>query len=460
MTEMLQFVQQADRAFWDWGVYHIWFYAAVLLIILLEKSPVTKRTVGIYPVCFLLALYNPLVYIIVKKYTTGAPGYFARLYSMIPLPVTLALGSVLLIDRLCSARVRRSAGGDAPREEKPENRRIRTALKMILTGCCCGVMMIWGTPIYQETWFVSAKNPEKLPADTVAICRILHQDGGVTVAVPGTLTTYIRQTDAGIYMPYGRNMNDLGKALSEDEPDPVYVMEEAGREGCDYIVVAKSEMNLTDFSSCGWEPYAEQGRYLIYKVEGVARKVNRYNGSRQLVEQTVLDAENNPAECEAGYHTAVYEYDRKGYLQNEYYYDLQGELIGMTGRKEGPDHDLLRFHHSTCGVREGRGSMTFTTSKRGNRFNMIHFQLYTADKMEYLLSFGPGSAAGGVTGEYLHELPDGLYYLRMKANTNSADEYIESLVYLEKGDRIAFSYYIDELDEEQISVRDLSVNFV
>ena len=49
-------------------------------------------------------------------------------------------------------------------------------------------------------------------------------DEGVTIAVPGSLSPYIRQIDATFFMPYGRYVNALGSALSEDHPEPVYVM--------------------------------------------------------------------------------------------------------------------------------------------------------------------------------------------------------------------------------------------
>ena len=51
-------------------------------------------------------------------------------------------------------------------------------------------------------------------------------DEGVTIAVPGSLSPYIRQIDATFFMPYGRYVNALGSALSEDHPEPVYVMTE------------------------------------------------------------------------------------------------------------------------------------------------------------------------------------------------------------------------------------------
>ena len=587
MTEMLQYIRQADQAFWGGSFYQIWFLAAVLLILFLEKSPVTKRIIGIYPICFILLLYNPLAYRIVQTYTTGGVAYFARLFSMIPLPITLGLGTVLLTERISSIRVRRIPDSEDLKENATGHSQIRTAVKMILFSCCCGAVLIFGPTVYKEVWFQPAQNYEKVPEDIIDICRVLHRDEGVTIAGPGLPSRYIRQVDASFYMPYGRHLNELGETLSQEDPDPEYVMIEAGKQGCDYIIVDNNEINIIDFYSFGWEPYYVQGNYQIYKVEGVPRTVHQYNSKRQLIMQTTYDEEDNPIRNERGYYGIRYKYDQagnkiketyldrdhetpmilngyssiaygydpytkrvisqvylnekdepvscngrietryeyngkgvitqeryydedgnltdhsekhyasrkislddKGRIRSEQYYDkdgkpartsmgyssyevernekdeiirenfydAEGKLIARTGEGADKNSQLIRYHVPTDGVyEENTDGMVFSTMAPNNRFSMIGFQLISADKTQYLLSFGESSSVNEITGEYVHDLPDGVYCLRMKANTNLADEYADSLVYLKKGDRIAYRYVIDEFGPNRIRISGVSV---
>ena len=578
MREMLQYIQQANQTFWGTDVNHLWFYAAVLLIILLEKDKIAKRIIGIYPVCFLLALYNPVAYKLVQTYTSGKWQYFARLYAMIPLPLTLGLGTVLLIDVICS-RVTDASG----RKRKNAG----PVLKLVMTGCFCGIMIWGGTSIYQQDWYRPTQNIAKVPDDALYICKELHCDEGVTVAVPASLSSYIRQIDAGIFTPYGRYTDQLGDELSKECPDPEYVMTEAGRRACDYIVIANNEDNISQFRLKGWEPASVQGRYLIYKVENVLRVKKTYNSKHQLYRQTMLDVDGTPVQNAYGTYGIQYEYDRegrivkqtylnqdnkpaafpKGYTSVEYLYDglskriaskryldekdepvccfgrfetryeynpggqliqekffdADGELmddsrkhyaireiqrdekgrtkreswfnregrpartsmgyssyevirnendeiiqeafydadnmiIGKTGKEIEQNKDLFLFHHSSDGaIENGANGITFSTVHPGNRFNLVCFQLFNASTGEYLTSFGIGEEAAEYSGIYQHQLPDGLYTLCLKANSNLSDETIKSPVYLRQGDQIAYSYIVNELRSDQITLKELSV---
>ena len=461
MTEITEYIQEATEAFWGESIYYTWLFIAAALIILLEKSPVTKRIIGIYPLCYLLALlYSSVAYTLIQRYTAGIWQYYARLFSMISFPVTLGLGSILLIDGICSIRIKKKKRRHKRKGSRPEFSHWRAALKLILTSGCCCIMIFSGINVYEEEWFEPAQNPEKVPADVIEICKILHRDEGGTIAVPGAISRYIRQIDASFYMPYGRHANTLGKELSKTNPDPDYVMTEAGKEGCDFIVVENNLKNLSQFQLFGWEPSIVQGEYLIYEVQDVKRTANTYNSDRQLIMQTLLDEDGEPTANVAGYHSVRYEYDSRGNIQSELYFDLSGGQIGQNGIGAEQYNDLMRFHHSTSGAMEDvADEITFTTLTTGNRFSMIHFQLYNTAKDKCLAVFGEGASRKEITGEYVHELPEGMYYLRLKANTNLADEYVDSLVYLKLGDRINYYYEIEDINTRWITVKNLSVHF-
>lgn len=103
------------------------------------------------------------------------------------------------------------------------------------------------------------------------------------------------------------------------------------------------------------------------------------------------------------------------------------------------------------------GRIIMTTSATDNHFNMAHFQLYRKTG-EYLGSFGEAYTTGTVSGEYTHGLPSGYYYLQIKGNTNRADEWVKIKVFLEEDTIIHYSYEVEELTEDRVVVKDVSIN--
>ena len=103
------------------------------------------------------------------------------------------------------------------------------------------------------------------------------------------------------------------------------------------------------------------------------------------------------------------------------------------------------------------GSVVMTTDVPDNRFNAIYFLLHDAFTGEYLLDFGSGNINGIVSGEYIHNLPSGLYYVRLKGNTNLADEWIRTPMYIEEGATLHYSYSIDEFSGNRIVVSNVEV---
>ena len=103
------------------------------------------------------------------------------------------------------------------------------------------------------------------------------------------------------------------------------------------------------------------------------------------------------------------------------------------------------------------GKILMKSQTDGNCFNMIHFQLYD-ENWEYILSFGEKSTPGIVSGDYVHNLPGGLYYLRLKGNTNQADRWLRIRIYIEEGDVIHYSYNLEELASDHIIVKDVRIN--
>ena len=62
------------------------------------------------------------------------------------------------------------------------------------------------------------------------------------------------------------------------------------------------------------------------------------------------------------------------------------------------------------------------------------------------------------TIEYVSEYPTGLYYLVIRGNTNLADEYVSSLIYLEEGSRIKIDITITQFEKQRIQIQNFNLN--
>ena len=330
MSELIRYFQNVNDIFWGDDVYRWWFYAAIVIILIFEKRKMVKRIYAVYPLCFLLVLLTPIFHKIMEKIVSGWQ-YYARLYSMLPIPYMLALSAIILMDLICS----RFDTKDAVQTKKTGKVSSGTGklkapvIKLVLTAGVCALIIFGGTNVYEQDWMGKAENIVKVPNEAIAICQKVHQDGEVMIAVPYSLVTYIRQVDAGIYMPYGRDMNDLGQELSKDQPDPEYAMTEAGKEGCDYIVVPNNQDNLDRFAEQGWDPYEQIGRYLIYEVKGVKRRKYIHDEQHRRIQTLWLDEEGKPDADSQGLVSVHYEFDQDNRKISETYYDQYGQPVIM-----------------------------------------------------------------------------------------------------------------------------------
>ena len=347
MGSMISFVRRINAGFWGDDVYQWWFYLAIVVILLFDRKKMEKRVYGVYPLCFLLALCMPVTRFVMEKVVSGANAYYTRLFSMLPVSHILMLGAVLLMDvvvgRMGIGRKILTAGSTGGSSKNQEEK--RPVLKLVFTAGLCILMVLGGTDIYKQGWFRKAQNLAKVPNEAIEICRRLHRDEGVTIAVPDTLSSYIRQIDAGIYMPYGRYVNTLGRELSKEHPDLDFAMTEAGAEGCDYFVTLNNQENLDNAAAKAVEPYAQIDRYLVFEVNGVSRIKNYYDAQHRLIRTTTLDEKGNPAAGEQGYASIYYEYDRDNNRIREYYLDQEGNRMTVPGGHAGISWTYTHFSH-------------------------------------------------------------------------------------------------------------------
>ena len=342
MADLIPYLQMVNGIFWGDDVFHWWYYISVTIILILEKRKMVKRVYGFYPICFLLALFNPITYKIIQKLELGWP-YFARLYSMLPLPVVLAVGIILLTEIICSISRKNLFHKSAETTIEPQEARWAPVVKLNMTVGICLLIVMGGTDVYQQDWMQPALNLEKIPNAVIEINEKLVGQEEICIAVPESLSSYIRQYAPSLYTPYGRFVNALGSALSKENPDPTYVMEEAGARSCNYIVIYDNQTNIEIFSNLGYEPYDRVAGYLIYSVEGVSYTKKMHNEKHQVLSEMYMDANDVPIVNKQGYAGKAYEYDNLGNRKKEIFLGYDGNRITLSQGYAAIEREYTRY---------------------------------------------------------------------------------------------------------------------
>lgn len=323
MQDLYQSFINVDNTFWGDDIFRWWFYIAIILILIFEKQRITKITIAWYSIVFLIGLFNPLSNWIMSK-VAPAWQYRARLYSMLPIPQVIALGSILLIDKFCRVY------NKSLTEQEIDNHKWPPVAKLVIVGAVCIVIVIGGTDVYKQDWMKPAQNLEKVPPAVLELKEKLGDQEDICVAVPDSLSSYLRQVAPEFYTPYGRYINSLGAVLSQENPDPMDAMTEAGLEGVNFIVIYDNETNKENFHNTGYEYYDRVSGYLIYKVEGVKYSKKIYNERHQLVRVMNLDENGEAIVNKLGYAGIEYEYDEKGSRCKEIYLNPDGSRAIIT----------------------------------------------------------------------------------------------------------------------------------
>ncbi len=98
----------------------------------------------------------------------------------------------------------------------------------------------------------------------------------------------------------------------------------------------------------------------------------------------------------------------------------------------------------------GRVTYDLTTDIPENTFNKAVLLVWNPETTEYYNPLSIANAAGTYSGVYIHDKSDGLYYIKVRANSNKRDEYVEELVELTEGMMYRFYYTVDTLEEKEV----------
>lgn len=323
MQEFFEKAKDYNNWHWQGSVWKYLLYAGILLVFLFSKRKMVRLILGWLPLTYLVCIYNPLFMTGMEMMGVDDKAYFARMFSFMPMMYAIAAGIVFLIGRIP-----------------------KSWMKFVAVIVVCVGLILSGRSIYDQDWFVRAQNYAKVPNDTYEVAAILENTGGenVSVATFDPVTNYMRQV-SNVVTAYARRPDQIWYMLNVDPPDVQAVMKIAGEWGMDFITSRCTDTTLQAFSAAGYEPFALTDNMAIYEVTGVRKLVRIFNEKRQIVSETIYDAEGNIEKSTQGYSTIAYEYDDRGYLSGINYLDAEGRSMMISAGYAG-----VRWERSLRGL--------------------------------------------------------------------------------------------------------------
>lgn len=151
------------------------------------------------------------------------------------------------------------------------------------------LLVLCGKYVYDSPYISKAENAYHIPDTVIEICDFIkpeHENAHVMVVVPEELVYYVRQYDAGIKMPYGREMiasqwdyyHPVHEAMEETE---VLVLEDllkaTREEYCQYLVISPKKQVKENPEEMGLLLLAEIDGYRLYKDPVTAAVVEEWD---------------------------------------------------------------------------------------------------------------------------------------------------------------------------------------
>lgn len=235
------------------GKYAILFVVAMLYVYVQDSKKEKMAVFFTYPLIALTVIYNPLVAYIVVDFSKGS--VYWRMFWILPITAIIAYAatSITLSVSLKSKQ-------------------------MVVVISLIVILIVGGKFIYTKENYALSSNWYKLPAKTIEVCDILEKDTTdmIRVVVPSDLLVSMRQYDANIQMPYGRDGYDnttLGNdaawrlflLMEQSELDVDAISQAMKHLECNYLVLGKNSLLLGNLDSYGYHCIASTDEYNIYR---------------------------------------------------------------------------------------------------------------------------------------------------------------------------------------------------
>ena len=227
----------------------VFLYAVSLIILFLREDNRINRSLLFYmPVFFFILYVCPLVYLVYGRLDNTDTYY--RLLWLLPATITIAYTAV----KQFSSRM--------------------------LTGVLAVVVLITmaGSYTYKNENILRAENRLHLPQMVLDVTDyILGQTNGnaTIVAMPPGLVQFVRQYDARIWLPYGREVlmpqfTDFDQPqiyveMTRELTDPQGLAEAVKEYGCNFLVIEAAKVVDLDLNKYGLEFLENVDGYNIYR---------------------------------------------------------------------------------------------------------------------------------------------------------------------------------------------------
>lgn len=147
-----------------------------------------------------------------------------------------------------------------------------------------GIIVVTGVNLYTPQNFTKASNPYKLMPGVVSVCDVIQADAAVQgiedvgVFATNDLIIQMRQYDASIRMPYGRDMLNgergitklarrVYQALNGEQLNAQALAFDAKKGNYQYLVTWSDETHIQPLSEAGYEKIGEADHYFIYRLD-------------------------------------------------------------------------------------------------------------------------------------------------------------------------------------------------
>jgi len=231
---------------------------AAVFILFFAKEKKYKIIFSGYVILFGIIYLCPFTAWIIIKTFIGRTVYW-RMFWSLPSALIIAYGCSCLLGRIPAGWVK------------------------ALTAIACVVCIsVTGKIVVNMDIYDSNTNRFKLPAAVPGICELIKSDAQqqglevVKVVACNSLVSYIRQYDASILMPYGRNaLRQEGLSTNEAELFELFNQEETNyerlnilmtEEECNYFIVSDTAGIKDKYLAKGYQPVGEIEVYTIFRT--------------------------------------------------------------------------------------------------------------------------------------------------------------------------------------------------
>ena len=158
----------------------------------------------------------------------------------------------------------------------------------VVIGAC---IILLGTYVYHGTYISKAENLYHIPDSVVHVCDYIGNkdaDDMVTALFPDEMIHFVRQYDATIRMPYGRDMlveqwgyyQPVHDIIKNNEVLPMEeLLTETRKEYCQYLVFREDQQMDRTPESCGLICKAKMDGYVIYEDPEVTEIVTEWKNT-------------------------------------------------------------------------------------------------------------------------------------------------------------------------------------